>query len=95
MCLFQDENARIAMCENQQWLPLVVLLGLISCSIPPQLKAESMNTLAAFSKTPEIAANLWQNIEVSQVGNQVNWVEVILNLFSYQSQIVCEYTAQY
>ena len=66
----QDEYARIALCENQQWLPLVVLLGLVGCSVPPQLKAQLLKTLAALAKSPEIASSLWQSIEVSQVGSQ-------------------------
>ena len=63
----QDESARVALCDNQNWLPVVVLLGLVSCSVPPLLKAELLLTLAAFAKSPEITASLWQSIEVSQV----------------------------
>ena len=63
----QDEYARVALCENQQWLPLVVLVGLVGCSVPVQLKAEVFKTLAALARTPDIAATLWQSIEVSQV----------------------------
>ena len=66
----QDEAARVALCDNQHWLPVVVLLGLVSCSIPPSLKAELLLTLAAFAKSPEISASLWQSIEVSQVRKQ-------------------------
>ena len=57
------------MCENQQWLPLVLLLGLVSCSVPPHLKAELLLTLSALAQTPEVAASLWQSIEVSQVSS--------------------------
>lgn len=63
----KDENARIALSENQQWLPLVVLFGLVSCSIPPKLKAELLGTLAAFARTPETGAALWQSMEMSQI----------------------------
>ncbi|KAK2179080.1 hypothetical protein NP493_515g00009 [Ridgeia piscesae] len=63
----QDETARVALCENQQWLILVVLLGLVSCSVPAQLKADLLLTLAALAKTPEIAANLWHSLEVAQL----------------------------
>lgn len=65
--VLQDEAARVALCDNQHWLPVVVLLGLVSCSVPPVLKAELLLTLAAFAKSPEISASLWQSIEVSQV----------------------------
>ncbi len=64
---FQDENVRVSLCDNQHWLPVVVLLGLVSCSVPSTLKSELLQTLAAFAKSPEIAASLWQSIEVSQV----------------------------
>ncbi|XP_071502201.1 nuclear pore complex protein Nup205-like [Diadema antillarum] len=63
----KDEEARLAMVENQSWLPSVLLFGLITCSIPPVLKGECLKTLAVFSQSPEIAATLWQSLEVSQV----------------------------
>ena len=67
VCMFQDESARIALCENQQWLPVVLMLGLVGCSVPSKLKAELLLTLAAFGRTPDFAASLWQSLEVSQV----------------------------
>lgn len=63
----QSENARLALCEHPQWTPVVVILGLLQCSIPPVLKAELLRTLAAFGKSPEIAAFLWQSLEYTQV----------------------------
>ncbi|XP_072164969.1 nuclear pore complex protein Nup205-like [Diadema setosum] len=63
----KDEEARLAMVENQSWLPAVLLFGLITCSIPPVLKGECLKTLAVFAQSPEIAATLWQSLEVSQV----------------------------
>ncbi|XP_078424660.1 nuclear pore complex protein Nup205 [Cetorhinus maximus] len=62
-----SENARLALCEHPQWTPVVVMLGLIQCSIPPVLKAEILKTLAAFGKSPEIAASLWQSLEYTQM----------------------------
>ncbi|XP_048463946.1 nuclear pore complex protein Nup205 [Rhincodon typus] len=62
-----SENARLALCEHPQWTPIVVMLGLIQCSIPPGLKAEILKTLAAFGKSPEIAASLWQSLEYTQM----------------------------
>ncbi|OWK06699.1 NUP205 [Cervus elaphus hippelaphus] len=62
-----SENARLALCEHPQWTPVVVTLGLLQCSIPPVLKAELLKTLAAFGKSPEIAASLWQSLEYTQV----------------------------
>lgn len=68
MILFsQSENARLALCEHPQWTPVVVMLGLLQCSVPPILKAEVLHCLAAFGKSPEIAASLWQSLEYTQV----------------------------
>ncbi|XP_053282172.1 nuclear pore complex protein Nup205 isoform X2 [Pleuronectes platessa] len=62
-----SENARLALCEHPQWTPVVVMLGLLQCSIPPVLKAGVLNCLAAFGKSPEIAASLWQSLEYTQI----------------------------
>nr|XP_020458623.1 nuclear pore complex protein Nup205 [Monopterus albus] len=62
-----SENARLALCEHPQWTPIVVMLGLLQCSIPPVLKAELLHCLAAFGKSPEIAASLWQSLEYTQI----------------------------
>ncbi|XP_022111764.1 nuclear pore complex protein Nup205-like [Acanthaster planci] len=62
-----DETARLALCENQSWLPIVLLLGLISCSVPPKLKGQCLRTLATLAHSPEVGAKLWQSLEVSQV----------------------------
>ncbi|XP_060892659.1 nuclear pore complex protein Nup205 [Labrus mixtus] len=62
-----SENARLALCEHPQWTPVVVMLGLLQCSVPPVLKAEVLHCLAAFGKSPEIAASLWQSLEYTQI----------------------------
>ncbi|XP_033824153.1 nuclear pore complex protein Nup205 isoform X1 [Periophthalmus magnuspinnatus] len=62
-----SENARLALCEHPQWTPVVVMLGLLQCSVPPVLKAEFLHCLAAFGKSPEIAASLWQSLEYTQI----------------------------
>ncbi|KAM8751340.1 nuclear pore complex protein Nup205 [Acanthopagrus schlegelii] len=62
-----SENARLALCEHPQWTPVVVMLGLLQCSVPPVLKAEILQCLAAFGKSPEIAASLWQSLEYTQI----------------------------
>ncbi|KAI3371589.1 hypothetical protein L3Q82_024149, partial [Scortum barcoo] len=64
-----SENARLAfcLCEHPQWTPVVVMLGLLQCSVPPVLKAEILHCLAAFGKSPEIAASLWQSLEYTQI----------------------------
>ncbi|OWF55575.1 nuclear pore complex protein Nup205-like [Mizuhopecten yessoensis] len=63
----QNENCRIALCENQQWSAVMIMFGLVTCSIPSPLKAELFRTLAAFARSPDIAASLWQTLEVSQI----------------------------
>uniref|UniRef100_A0AAQ5XGS5 Nucleoporin 205 n=1 Tax=Amphiprion ocellaris TaxID=80972 RepID=A0AAQ5XGS5_AMPOC len=68
-----SENARLALCEHPQWTPVVVMLGLLQCSVPPILKAELLHCLAAFGKSPEIAASLWQSLEYTQV--ELNEIE--------------------
>uniref|UniRef100_A0A672HKF7 Nucleoporin 205 n=1 Tax=Salarias fasciatus TaxID=181472 RepID=A0A672HKF7_SALFA len=68
-----SENARLALCEHPQWAPVVVMLGLLQCSVPPILKAELLLCLAAFGKSPEIAASLWQSLEYTQV--ELNEIE--------------------
>ncbi|XP_056015581.1 nuclear pore complex protein Nup205-like isoform X3 [Ostrea edulis] len=62
-----NENCRVAFCENQQWQVAVVLFGLVTCSIPLNLKAEIFRVLAAFAKTPDVAASLWHTLEASQI----------------------------
>lgn len=62
-----DDTARLAMADNQQWLPLVVLLGLVACSVPARLKAALLQTLAVLAKAPEVAASLWHAIENARV----------------------------
>ncbi|XP_077687853.1 nuclear pore complex protein Nup205 isoform X1 [Eretmochelys imbricata] len=82
-----SENARLALCEHPQWTPVVVILGLLQCSIPPILKAELLETLTAFGKSPEIAASLWQSLEYAQIlqtvrapgQRQATGIEVELN----------------
>ncbi|KAM8974449.1 nuclear pore complex protein Nup205 isoform 2-T2 [Pelodytes ibericus] len=82
-----SESARLALCEHVQWMPVVVILGLLQCSIPPVLKAELLKTLAAFGKSPEIAASLWQSLEYTQIlqtvrgpgQRQASGIEVELN----------------
>jgi len=52
---FHSEAARIAIAENPNWQPILVLIGLLSCSVPAILKAEIMKVLSALAITPEIS----------------------------------------
>lgn len=66
-----DELSRIALCESDKWAPLNVLVGLISCSVPIQLKAEIVRTLASLAGSLENAIKLWHNLEDSQIVNTI------------------------
>ena len=80
MKCFQDETARICMYENNHWSPIVVMMGLISCSVPPYLKAELFSTISALVKTPEIATAFWQIFENSQVNKLVYDIKNMFHL---------------
>ncbi|KAK5642892.1 hypothetical protein RI129_009059 [Pyrocoelia pectoralis] len=62
-----DDFSRLALCEHPGWAPLTILLGLVGCSVPITIKADLLLTLAALSKSPETAAQTWNNLEVSQL----------------------------
>lgn len=62
-----DENARIALCEQPNYSPMPVMLGLISCSIIVPLKANLILTLAALGKSNETAIQLWNHLESCQI----------------------------
>lgn len=63
----QDEVACLTLAEHHQWMPLVTLLGLVGCSVPPKLKAELIHVLAAFARTAELANSVWMAIESAQL----------------------------
>ena len=67
----QDEAARVVMYENQTWLPVASLFGLIGCSVPRSLKADILTTLAAFARSPEIAGSMWHTLESAQVPDPI------------------------
>ena len=60
------------MYENQSWLPVASLFGLIGCPIPRDLKAMVFHCLAAFALSPEIAGSMWHTLEAAQVLNTIN-----------------------
>lgn len=47
-------------------LPLL-MFGLLTCSIPVNLKGEILKLLSSLALTPQIALNLWQALENSQI----------------------------
>lgn len=62
-----DDFSRAALCEHPAWSPLNILLGLVSCCVPIPLKADLLLTLAALAKSAEIAVQLWEALESSQI----------------------------
>ncbi|KAJ3635241.1 hypothetical protein MTP99_008161 [Tenebrio molitor] len=62
-----DEFSRLALCEHPGWAPLSILLGLVGCSVPIPLKSDLLLTLASLSKSSENAAQMWDNLETSQI----------------------------
>lgn len=57
------------MYENQEWLPVATLFGLIGCRVPQELKAKMFQTMAMFALSPEIASSMWHTLELAQVLN--------------------------
>ena len=80
--MLQNDHCRIAMCETQQWSVVMLLFGLVSCSVPSQMKVELLMTLAALAQTPEIAATLWQTLEASQV---LTYIYFLIQTFFHKS----------
>ena len=46
---------------------LTVMFGLVTCPISISLKGEILNLLASFALTPQLAINMWQLLESSQL----------------------------
>jgi len=63
----RSAEARCALAESQTWLPTIVLFGLAGCGVPVELKAEILSALGSLALSPELAASLWQTLELSQV----------------------------
>ena len=62
-----DESSRIAFYENLEWSCITILMGLVTCSIDVNLKADIISTLAALAKTVEIANTIWRHMETTQI----------------------------
>lgn len=73
----------------------MVMLGLLQCSVPPVLKAELLHCLAAFGKSPEIAASLWQSLEYTQV-RLINIIPIskFLRIRSVYVSSFCQYRGE-
>ena len=60
-----SEPARLAFAQRPEWQPVLVMIGLLGCSVPSMLKAEILKTLTSLSKTPEVALDIWNALEAS------------------------------
>jgi len=58
---------RYAIADSQQWLAPVILFGLLGCGVSISLKSEILRALAALARSAEVASNIWQTLELSQV----------------------------
>ena len=61
----RSEQARLAMAEHPGWSVVPSVLGLLSCSVPSQIKAKLMLFLSALAKTNDIVHPLWQALEAA------------------------------
>ncbi|XP_075548695.1 nuclear pore complex protein Nup205 [Dermacentor variabilis] len=55
-----DELARLTLADHPHHSTLALLAGLISCAVPPELKAALLRALAAFATAPELTPRIWQ-----------------------------------
>lgn len=55
-----DELARLTLADHPQHGSLALLVGLLGCAVPPELKASLLHALAAFALAPELALRIWQ-----------------------------------
>ena len=53
------------MAEHPGWSVVPSVIGLLSCSVPTQIKAKLMLFLAAIAKTSDIVHPLWQALEAA------------------------------
>ena len=76
---YHSDQARTAIVQNDDWQPILVMIGLLGCAVPTVLKAELLKTLSALAKTSDVAMQVWTGVEASsfvtspQVGG--NWTK--------------------
>ncbi|KAF6038170.1 NUP205 [Bugula neritina] len=63
----QSPQVRYAIADSQQWLAPVILFGLLGCGVSISLKSEILRALAALARSAEVASNIWQTLELSQL----------------------------
>ncbi|KNC53302.1 uncharacterized protein AMSG_08796 [Thecamonas trahens ATCC 50062] len=56
-------EARMAMESSRHWAGLQSLFGLLACQVPAVLKAHLLRVIAAFARSPELCARVWQLVE--------------------------------
>lgn len=83
----KDEISRIMLCDNSNWQTPQVLLGLVACATPVNLKGEILFTLAALARSKETARNIWFNLEESQIIPTIPTVSTTYPVFSLAEEI--------
>ncbi|TDG40592.1 hypothetical protein AWZ03_012989 [Drosophila navojoa] len=83
----RDEISRIMLCDNANWQTPQVLLGLVACATPVNLKGEILFTLAALSRSKETARNIWFHLEESQIIPTIPTVTTTYPVFSLAEEI--------
>jgi len=63
----RSDVARVCMVEHPGWSVLPTLVGLLSCSVPTNIKAKLMTLLAGVAKSADNVHTIWQHVEAQQL----------------------------
>ncbi|XP_059473287.1 nuclear pore complex protein Nup205 [Neocloeon triangulifer] len=62
-----DPMGRQTLAQNPSWSPVQTFLALIRCAVPIPLKAEILLTVASLAKSSEVANEVWQQMESTNI----------------------------
>ncbi|CAB4060211.1 NUP205 [Lepeophtheirus salmonis] len=80
-----SEVARVAIGDNSVWQPILVLVGLLGCAVPTNLKSDVLLTLSVLAKSPEFSSLIWQSIESAQL--EIGSLALILISISFGDHV--------
>lgn len=83
----EDEVSRIAICDQPNWAPIQVMLGLVSCSVPITFKAELLLTLTALAKSKRTANQMWNHLEASQIISTIPSIQSKFQSLGLESEL--------
>lgn len=68
-CFIQDNDpiGRLNLAQNSSWNPITTFFKLLRCAVPVPLKADILLTLASLAKSPEVANEIWQTMEATNI----------------------------